>query len=52
MRRTPLAELLQNELERQDFHPRLPGYKRVYEAIRSAIVNRRRLRRQQAAQLP
>ena len=41
MRRTPLAELLQNELERQDFHPRLPGYKRVYEAIRSAIVNRR-----------
>ena len=41
MRRTPLAELLQNELERQDFHPRLPGYKRVYEAIRSAIINRR-----------
>ncbi|MGL4768446.1 MAG: PLP-dependent aminotransferase family protein [Formosimonas sp.] len=41
MRRTPLAELLQNELERQDFHPRLPGYKRVYEAIRSAIVSRR-----------
>lgn len=40
MRRTPLAELLQNELERQDFHPRLPGYKRVYESIRSAIVNR------------
>ncbi len=41
MRRTPLAELLQNELERQDFHPRLPGYKRVYEAIRSAIVSGR-----------
>ena len=41
MKRTPLAELLQTELDRQDFHPRLPGYKRVYEAIRGAIVNRR-----------
>jgi GntR family transcriptional regulator/MocR family aminotransferase len=41
MKRTPLAELLQTELERQDFHPRLPGYKRIYEAIRGAIVNRR-----------
>lgn len=41
MKRTPLAELLQTELERQDFHPRLPSYKRVYEAIRGAIVNRR-----------